>query len=380
LATSIQTTHFMRYYIIAGERSGDLHGGNLVKALRRQDPGAVIRGFGGDDMKEAGMELAVHYEQLAFMGFITLLANYGTIRRMLKFCKDDILTFKPDVVVLIDYGGFNRRIAKFIKPKGIKTFYYIPPKVWAWYQRRAKELKKTIDRMFVILPFEKEFYKTYGMEVDYVGNPVLDAVKAFSPDPGFRVRHGFDGRPVVALLPGSRKMELKRMIPVMAELVNTFPELQFAIAGVSSLDGQLYEPLRSHPRVAWVADDTYNLLAIASAAVVTSGTATLETALFRVPQMCVYKAGWLEMKIAKAVVMVEHISLVNLIAGKEVIRELIQEDASVETMAAELRQLVSAGPYRDAMMASYQNIYATLDTGSASENAARLMTGYLRKP
>ncbi|MBL7850966.1 MAG: lipid-A-disaccharide synthase [Cyclobacteriaceae bacterium] len=370
----------MRYYIIAGERSGDLHGGNLVKALRQKDPAAVIRGFGGEDMKEAGMDLAVHYNQLAFMGFITLLANYGTIRRMLKFCKEDILAFQPDVVILIDYGGFNRRIAKFTKPRGIKTFYYIPPKVWAWYQSRARELKQTIDRMFVILPFEKEFYKSYGMEVDYVGNPVLDAVKAFSPDPGFRSRHGFDaGRPVVALLPGSRKMELKRIIPVMTQLVDRFPEFQFAIAAVSSLDGRLYEPLRSHPRVTWVADDTYNLLNIASAAVVTSGTATLETALFKVPQVCVYKAGWLEMQIGKAVVQVKHISLVNLIAGKEIIRELIQEDASVDAVAGELKQLVSPGPYRDAMLTAYASIYSTLDTGSASENAARLMTDYLRK-
>lgn len=370
----------MRYYLIAGERSGDLHGGNLVKALRQEDPNAVIRGFGGNDMRDAGVDLAVHYDQLAFMGFITLLANYGTIRRMLRFCKDDILQFKPDVVILIDYGGFNRRIAKFTKPRGIKTFYYIPPKVWAWYQSRANELKRTIDRMFVILPFEKAFYKKYGMEVDYVGNPVLDAVKSFSPEAQFRSRHGLDeGKPVVALLPGSRKMELKRMIPVMTALVDRFPDCQFAIAAVSSLDGQLYEPLRSHPRVKWIADDTYNLLHTASAAVVTSGTATLETALFRVPQVCVYKAGWLEMQIGKAVVQVKHISLVNLIAGKEVIRELIQEAASVEAIGAELQQLLSAGAYRESMLTAYQALYTTLDTGSASVNAARLMTGYLRE-
>ncbi len=368
----------MRYYIIAGERSGDLHGGNLVKALRKEDPDAVIRGFGGNDMKDSGMELAVHYDQLAFMGFITLLANYGTIRRMLRFCKEDILQFRPDVVILIDYGGFNRRIAKFTKPRGIKTFYYIPPKVWAWYQSRANELKRTIDRMFVILPFEKEFYTNYGMDVDYVGNPVLDAVKSFSPDPAFRARHGLaEGRPVVALLPGSRRMELRRIIPVMTELVDRFPDVEFAIAAVSSLDGQLYEPLRSHPRVKWIADDTYNLLQVASAAVVTSGTATLETALFRVPQVCVYKAGWLEMQIGKAVVQVKHISLVNLIAGKEVIRELIQEDASPDAIAAELHRLVNVGPYRDTMLLAYQAIYATLDTGSASGNAARLMRKYL---
>lgn len=369
----------MRYYVIAGERSGDLHGGNLIRALRSQDNEAVVRGFGGDQMKLAGMELAVHYDQLAFMGFVTLLANYGTIRRMLRFCKEDILSFKPDVVILIDYGGFNRRIAKFTKPRGIRTFYYIPPKVWAWYQSRAKELKQTIDRLFVILPFEKAFYKTYDMEVDYVGNPVLDAVKAFTPDRDFRTIHGFEpGKPVVALLPGSRKMELRRMIPVMTQLVEKFSQVQFAIAAVSSLDEQLYEPLRSHPHVKWVADDTYNLLSISSAAVVTSGTATLETALFRVPQVCVYKAGWLEMRIGKAVVKVKHISLVNLIAGNDVIRELIQEQASVEAMTAEVKRLLDDAGYRKKMLTAYENLYRVLDTGSASENAARLMIGYLR--
>lgn len=369
----------MRYYIIAGERSGDLHGGNLVRALRRQDPEAVVRAFGGDDMQAAGAELAVHYNELAFMGFITLIANYGTIRRMLRFCKDDIVSFKPDVVILIDYGGFNRRIAKFTKPRGIKTFYYIPPKVWAWYQSRAKELRQTIDRMFVILPFEKEFYKRYGMDVDYVGNPVLDAVKAFVPDDMFRSRHGLDPqRPVVALLPGSRKMELKRMIPVMTDLVGRFPEAQFVVAAVDSLDGALYEPLRSHPRVKWVLDDTYNLLRIATAAVVTSGTATLETALFQVPQVCVYKAGWLEMKIGKAVVQVPYISLVNLIAGRRVIRELIQEEASPEAISVELEQLIRPGEYREAMLAAYREIHGVLDTGSASETAARRMIEYLK--
>lgn len=368
----------MRYYIIAGERSGDLHGGNLIKSLRAQDPSAVFRGFGGEQMEKEGAELAVHYEQMAFMGFITLIANYGTIRRMLKICKDDILSFKPDVVVLIDYGGFNRRIAKFTKPRGIQTFYYIPPKVWAWYQSRAKELKRTIDRMFVILPFEKEFYKGYGMDVDYVGNPVLDAVKAFSPDPQFFSRHGFStGKPIVALLPGSRKMELKRMIPVMTELVGRFPDVQFAVAAVGSLEGSFYEPLRSDPRIKFIADDTYNLLKHAKAAVVTSGTATLETSLFKVPQVCVYKAGSLEMMIGKAVVKVKHISLVNLIAGKAVIKELIQEDASVEAIVTELKLLISEGLYRNSMLGEYEKIHQTLDTGSASENAARLMIRYL---
>lgn len=370
----------MRYYLIAGERSGDLHGSNLIRAVRQRDPDAIVRGFGGDAMKDAGAELAVHYEALAFMGFVTLIANYFTIRRMLKVCKDDIIRFQPDVVILIDYGGFNRRIAKFAKPRGIRTFYYIPPKVWAWYQRRANELKQTIDRMFVILPFEKDFYRQYGMEVDYVGNPVLDAVRSFAPSTDFLQKHQLHSeRPIIALLPGSRKMELKRMIPVMSRLVDQFPEAQFAVAALSNLDASLYEPLRSHPRVRLVVDDTYNLLNVSTAAVVCSGTATLETALFRVPQICVYKSGWLEMQIARAVVKVKHISLVNLIAGRSVIRELIQEDASVIAITNELEQLILPGSYRDHMLVAYDELHKLLDTGSASENAARLIIGYLQQ-
>ncbi|MBS1979485.1 MAG: lipid-A-disaccharide synthase [Bacteroidetes bacterium] len=369
----------MRYYIIAGERSGDLHASNLIRALRQRDENAVVRGFGGDLMKGAGADLAVHYEEMAFMGFVTLIRNYGTIRRMLKFCKQDILKFKPDVVIHIDYGGFNRRIAKFTKASGITTFYYIPPKVWAWYQSRARELKESIDRMFVILPFEKEFFRTYGMEVDYVGNPVLDAVKSFTSDGTFLARHGFDsGKPIVALLPGSRKMELARNVPTMLAVVDRFPQYEFGLAALSNLDGKLYEPLRSHPRVHWILDDTYNLLQSARAAIVCSGTATLETGLFKVPQVCVYRAGWLEMIIARAVVQVKHISLINLIVGTEVIRELIQEDASPASVCDELKKLVEDNSYRDQMISGYQDIYHTLDIGSASDNTARLMIGYLR--
>jgi len=369
----------MRYYIIAGERSGDLHGSNLIKALRTLDREAVVRGFGGSSMREAGAELAVHYDELAFMGFITLIANYGTIRRMLKFCKEDILAFKPDVVILIDYGGFNRRIAKFTKPRGIRTFYYIPPKVWAWYQSRAKELKANVERMFVILPFEKEFFKKYNFDVDYVGNPVLDAVKMFHPDATFATRHGIaPDKPVIALLPGSRKMELKRMVPLMTEVVKRFPDFQFAVAAVDGVDSALYGPLSKLPGVRIVTGETYDLLNIARAAIVTSGTATLETGLLKVPQVCVYRAGWLEMKIGRVIVKVKWISLINLIAGKEVIRELIQEDANVTDLAAELGRLVRNERYRSNMIAEYDKLYQVLDTGSASENAARLMIGYLR--
>jgi lipid-A-disaccharide synthase len=368
----------MRYYLIAGERSGDLHGGNLIKALKAKDHHAVFRGFGGDYMKEAGAEIAIHYEQMAFMGFAALITNYGTIRRMLRFCKGDILQFKPDVIILIDYGGFNRRIAKFAKPHRLKTFYYIPPKIWAWYQSRAKEIKANVDKLFVILPFEKEFYKKYDWDVDYVGNPVLDAVKEFTPDSDFLKKEDLtEDKPIIALLPGSRKMELLRVVPMMADVVRQHPEFQFVVAEVDGLDPALYQPLRDLNQVRMVSGDTYNLLTVARAAIVTSGTATLETGLFRVPQVCVYKAGWLELQIAKAVVKVKFISLVNLIAGREVIRELIQSEATGQSVSAELDKLVNDMTYRKVMLEEYEKIYTLLDTGSASENTAKLMISYL---
>lgn len=369
----------MRYYLIAGERSGDLHGGNLIRALKMHDPQAAFRAFGGDYMKEAGASLLVHYREMAFMGFVALLTNYGKIRRMLRRCKEDIEAYQPDVVILIDYGGFNRRIAKFTKPRKIKTFYYIPPKVWAWYQSRAKEIKANVDRMFVILPFEKEFYLQYDWEVDYVGNPVLDAVKDFHPDPSFALRNGLTSdKPVVALLPGSRKMELKRIVPVLAGLVQASPQLQFVVAAVEELDPSLYEPLRQLG-VKLIYNDTYNLLSSARAGVVTSGTATLETSLLRVPQVCVYRAGWLEMKIARAVVKVEFISLVNLIAGRKVIAELIQEEATVAKISDELNRIIPDGPPRTDMLQGYDQILKLLDAGSASDNTARLMVKYLKE-
>ncbi len=369
----------MRYYIIAGERSGDLHGSNLVKALTKLDPAATFRGFGGDYMKAEGVDLIVHYEQMAFMGFVALITNYTVIKKMLKLCKDDILQFKPDVTILIDYGGFNRRIAKFTKPKGIKTFYYIPPKIWAWYQSRAKEIKANVDRMFVILPFEKAFYKKYDWEVDYVGNPVLDAVKSFHPDLEFLSKHGLsDTKPIIALLPGSRKMELSKIVPVMAGVASRYPQFQFVVASVEGLDPSLYLPLKQLQHVKFISDDTYNLLHVAKAAIVTSGTATLETALFQVPQVCVYRTSLLNYQIAKIAIKVPFISLVNLIADKEVIRELIQGEATVAGISNELKKLVDNGSYRTGILKEYEILYKMLDTGSASENTARLMVKYLK--
>lgn len=368
----------MRYYVIAGERSGDLHGSNLVKAIRKQDPGATFRGLGGDYLREAGVELFVHYAEFAVMGFVEVLLNIVKISGYLRKCGDDIVAFKADVVILIDYAGFNRQMARIVRKRSIRVFYYISPKVWAWNQGRAHQLKANVDRMFVILPFEKDFYRKFNWDVDYVGNPVLDAVKAHQPDKNFLVKHALNVSPaLVALLPGSRKQELANIVPVMREVARLFPQVRFAVATVNNLDKELYAPLRGLKNVTFVEEDTYNLLLHAHAAIVTSGTATLETALFRVPQMVVYRAGRLSYMLAKMVVKVRYISLVNLIAGKEVVKELIQHNANVEKMSAELKALLSDASYRNRMLENYDSIIKLLDTGSASENAARLMVNVL---
>lgn len=369
----------MKYYLIAGERSGDLHAGNLAKAILKNDPAATMRGFGGEYMREASVDLVVHYDELAVMGFLEVLMNLRKINRYLERCRNDIAAFNPDVVILVDYGGFNKRIAAWAKQNGFKTFYYISPKVWAWNQGRALKLKAIIDRMFVILPFEKDFYKKFDWEVDYVGNPVLDAVKSHKRSVDFKKRNGLTSdRPVIALLPGSRKQELQNVIPIMAEVVARMKQYQFAVASIESLDQSLYGLLKNLSNVKFINEDTYNLLENSTAAVVTSGTATLETALFKVPQVVVYKTSAVSYFIAKALIKVKYISLVNLISDKEVVRELIQTDFNAQNISRELEAIVSS-PRRDEILRDYENIYRLLDTGSASENAAKLMVGYLRE-
>jgi lipid-A-disaccharide synthase len=370
----------MRYYIIAGERSGDLHAGNLVKSIRQLDREAVLKGYGGDYMQEAGVELKVHYAELAFMGFAEVLANLNKISGLIKLCKADILAFKPDVIILVDYGGFNTRIAKFARKGGLKVFYYITPKVWAWYQKRALTLKENVDRMFVILPFEKDFYKKFDWDVDYVGSPVLDAIKIHQADKSFNDRHKIDvSKPLIALLPGSRKQELMNVIPAMAEVAKRFIEFQFAVATVSNLDKDLYKPFDGLRNVRFIDNDTYNLLLNSKAAIVTSGTATLETALLKIPQVVIYKTSTISYHIAKNFIRVPFISLVNLIAGKRVVKELIQHDMNAEQITKELRLLVLDDSYRKQMVEDYNAIYKTLDIGSASENAGKLMVKYLRE-
>lgn len=368
----------MKYYIISGERSGDLHGSNLIKALKAEDPGAQIRCWGGDEMKNAGGELVVHYREIAFMGFWEVLTNIFKISSFLKLAKKDIAQYNPDVIILIDYAGFNMKIAKFAKNAGYKTFYYISPKVWAWNQSRALKIKKYVDRMFVILPFEEQFYQKFDYKVDYVGNPLLDAINAFEPNPDFRSQEGFDERPIIAILPGSRQQEVENMLGVMLDLVKDFPEYNFAVAGVDNMPQALYKSIAAHPSVKLVMGKTYDLLSHAHAALVTSGTATLETALFNVPQVVCYKTSTISYSIAKRLIKVDYISLVNLIAGKKVVEEMIQADMNPVSVRAELRKVASPSPDRQKMLEGYKNIRKIMGNEKASQNAARLMVQYLK--
>lgn len=368
----------MKYYIIAGERSGDLHAGNLAKSIQTRDAGAAFRGFGGEYMEQAGVSLALHYREMAFMGLAEIFSNLGKIRKNTKLCKQDILAYNPDVIILIDYGGFNLGIARFAKKHGYKVFYYIPPKYWAWYQNRALWLKPYVDRLFVILPFEKEFFKKFDWHADYVGNPVLDAVKAHSSDEQFMSRNQIPTKEgLIALLPGSRKQELKRIIPLMTEVARREPDHFFGVAAVSNLDRSLYKEITQLANVKLIFEDTYNLLLHSSAAIVTSGTATLETALFKVPQVVVYKANSLSYWVGKRMIKVPFISLVNLVAGKEVVKEMIQAEANADAVSNELTMILRDKSYRDQMLEGYEQVIRILDTGSASENTARLMVDHL---
>lgn len=368
----------MKYYFIAGEKSGDLHGSNLIKSLARIDSQLITRGFGGDEMHKAGMDLKVHYREMAFMGIVQALLNIQKISQWLSFCQKDITEFKPDVLILIDYGGFNMRMAKWAKKNSVKVFYYISPKVWAWNVKRAWKLKATVDRMFCILPFEKEFYKKFDWEVDYVGNPVLDALKAFNPTPGFiEANDLIRQEKLIALLPGSRKVELERMTPLLIDVIKKFPQYHFVVAAISELSSALYNPFKSISNVSFVFDSTYNLLLHAHAAIVTSGTATLETGLFKVPQLVVYKATPIEYAIGSRLVKVDYISLVNLVANKPILKEFIQQEANVENVSSELIRLAEDLDYRKWMKEGYDEVYEKLDLGSASDAAAIKMFGYL---
>lgn len=369
----------MHYYLIAGERSGDLHGANLIRAIRGQDANAAFRAYGGEQMQAAGAVLVRHYAQMAFMGFWTVAKNLGTIRRIMRECQADLLAHRPDALVLIDYSGFNLRIATFAHQHGIRVFYYIAPKVWAWNPGRAKKIRASVDRLFTILPFETRFFENYGIRVDYVGNPLLDALADFRPNPNLSARLQSAGKPIVALLPGSREQEVRAMLPVMLAASRHFPAYTFALATVSNLPARLYQSYLIHyPDVLPVADAAYDVLSVSTAALVTSGTATLETALFNVPQVVCYKASKVFYAIGKRLLAVRFLSLVNLIADREVVKELIQ-DFNEKQVVAELAKILPDGSRRADVLAGYADVQARMGDAGASERAAQLMVEDLNR-
>ena len=365
----------MKYYLVAGEASGDLHGANLMKALREEDSQPVFRYFGGDKMKAEGGDLVKHYADMAFMGFTEVVLNLRTIFKNLKACKDDILSWKPDVLVLIDFPGFNLKIAEFAKANGIKVCYYISPKVWAWNQKRVLKIKRVVDHMFCILPFEVDFYKEWGMHVDYVGNPLLDEIAQFKPDPQFREKHQFSDQKIIALLPGSRKQEIERLLPVMLSVTDQYPEYIFAVAAAPTFTESYYHQYIGNKKVKLLFSNTYNLLHVAHAAIVASGTATLETALFEVPQVVVYKGGTISIAIARLLVKIRFISLVNLIVDKKIVTELIQEDCNTQKLSLEL-SLITGGDGRFQMLSEYKALLKLMGNPGASEKTARLIFKY----
>lgn len=364
----------MKFYIIAGEASGDLHASNLMKELRKQDVSSTFRCWGGDLMSDQGGQIVKHYRDLAFMGFVEVLANLKTIIGNLRFCKQDILAYQPDAVILVDYPGFNLRIAEFAKKAGFKVFYYISPQIWAWKKSRVYKIKKYVDKMFVILPFEKEFYARYDYKVDFVGHPLLDMINQLpeSDRKSFREKNGLNTKPIIALLPGSRKQEIK-MLAGMLSVVKDFPEYQFVIAGAPSQEITFYKELMGNAEVNLVEGQTYSLLQNSHAALVTSGTATLETALFQIPEVVCYKSSAISYWIARMVIdksIIKFISLVNLIMDKEVVLELIQGDFTSKRIKKELSLLTSDTNYRNKIFNDYQELVEKLGGSGASQKTA----------
>jgi lipid-A-disaccharide synthase len=371
----------MKLFIISGEASGDLHGANLVKELNLINPDLLIEGWGGELMQNEGVTIKKHYKELAFMGFAEVIANIRTISKNFKLCKQQIMDFKPDAVIFIDYPGFNLRMADFCKQNDIPTLYYISPQVWAWKQSRVKKIKRVVDKMFVILPFEKPFYEKFDYESVFVGHPLIDAVESFKSKA--KSRQDFinqhcllEDKKIIALLPGSRKQEIKTKLPIMLSVINQYPEYQFVIAGAPSQDLTYYQTFINNDRVKLITGDTYNLLNNSHAALVTSGTATLETALFKVPQVVCYKSSAISYNIAKRIIKVKYISLVNLIEDKKIVTELIQNDLNKENIIAELTPLL-AGDSRNRMLMEYDMLIEHCGGVGASKKTATEMLAYL---
>lgn len=372
----------MKYYIIAGEASGDLHGSNLIKELIQQDNQAVIRSWGGDKMQDAGASVVKHFKDLAFMGFVEVLFNLKTIFNNITFCKKDISSFKPDVLILIDYPGFNLRIAKWAKQQGLKVVYYISPQIWAWKENRVHEIKKNVDKMLCILPFEKEFYAKWNFNIDYVGHPLVEVIEQAIADKKTLVTDSTETKklnpiiaPIVAILPGSRKQEIKIKLPIMLAAAKELPQYRFIVAKAPSLDDSFYEAIfqQSEFKPETTAN-TYNLLNHAQAAMVTSGTATLETALFQVPEVVCYKGSSISYQIAKRLIKIKYIALVNLIMNKLVVTELIQHNLTKQNLKEEIISLVPDSNKKNQLKKDYNDLRNLLSAGgNASKNAAKII-------
>ena len=367
----------MKYYLIAGEASGDLHGSNLIKEIQKLDGLANIRCWGGDKMAATGATVVKHYKDLAFMGFAEVIKNLPAIIRNLSFCKNDILAFNPDVVIFIDYPGFNMRMAKWAKQNNFKTVFYISPQIWAWKEGRVKTIIKYIDKTIVILPFEKEFYKKYNHEVSYVGHPLVQVIEDFKK--AHADIHKQDN--IIALLPGSRKQEIKIKLPIMLLASKNFESYQFIVAKAPSIDNEFYDQfLSQYENVKTESDSTYSILMKATAALVTSGTATLETALFKVPEIVCYKAGRISYEIGKRLVKLKFISLVNLIMNKEVVKELIQDELTPEKITLNLREILSDERKKEQIMKDYDELESLLSKGGdASKNAAEITWALIKE-
>ncbi len=373
----------MKYYIIAGEASGDLHGSNLVASIRQKDPGAKIRAWGGEKMRRNGANVVKNYHDLAFMGFVEVLMNLKTILKNFNICKKDITEFNPDALILIDYPGFNLKIAKWAKKKGYKVFYYISPQVWAWKRRRVYTIKKVVDKMLCILPFEKKFYDNYDVDCQFVGHPLLDEIakiETVDKDKFYKANRLNPKKEIIALLPGSRKQEVSRMLTIMLEVVKMFPNYQFVIACAPSLPVSYYKQIigeKSNVRL--VLNRTYQLLQLSSAAIVTSGTATLETALLDVPEVVCYKANKISYLIARQLAKVKYICLVNLIMDRLVVKELIQSDLTANNIRDELQSLLNSSKRQKKLLDDYEELKYVLGNAGASDRAAETIISYVKK-